>query len=110
MRKRNNFALKSGRRPAKGRIKAIAVFAAAAVGIYFLVSLVFGEMGFVKYYRMNAQHVSLLKDTAALKKDNERLIGLVRALKTDPDYIERVARDKLGLARRGEIVYYYDVP
>jgi cell division protein FtsB len=31
----------------------------------------------------------------------------VRSLKNDPAYLERLARDKIGLARPGEIVYYY---
>ena len=34
----------------------------------------------------------------------------VHSLKTDPAYMERIARDKLGLARPGEIVYYYGEP
>jgi cell division protein FtsB len=34
----------------------------------------------------------------------------VHALRSDPACIERIARDKLGLARQGEIVYYYGEP
>jgi cell division protein FtsB len=38
------------------------------------------------------------------------LLRDVHALKTDPDRMEQIARDKLGLARPGEIVYYYSEP
>jgi cell division protein FtsB len=45
-----------------------------------------------------------------MKKDNARLSKEVDALRTDPAFIERMARDKIGLARPGEVVYYYGDP
>jgi cell division protein FtsB len=86
------------------------VAAAALVVFYLLTSFIFGEMGLIKYYRMQAQYNSLTQEIATLKQDNARLLRDVHALKTDPDYLEILARDKLGLARQGEIVYYYDEP
>lgn len=84
------------------------IFVLAAAGaIYLLASLVLGEMGMVKYFRMKAQYRSLMEEIAALKQDNVKLAREVHALRTDPGCIERIARDKLGLARPGEIVYYY---
>jgi cell division protein FtsB len=64
----------------------------------------------VKYYRMKAQYTALTEEIAKLKQDNAKLGVDVRSLKTDPACIERIARDKLGLARPGEIVYYYGEP
>ncbi len=90
---------------AKKKVLLIALSAAAA--LYLLVSFIFGEMGIVKYYRMEAQYRSLTADIERLKQDNDKLAREVRLLKTDPAVIERLARDKLGLARPGEIVYYY---
>jgi len=78
--------------------------------LYFLVTRVVGEMGVVKYYRMKAQYYDLTGEIAKLKQDNIRLRKDVDSLKNDPAYLERVARDKLGLARPGEIVYYYGQP
>jgi cell division protein FtsB len=88
----------------KKALMAIAVLAF----FYLLASFIFGEMGLIKYYRMKAQYNSLTKDITTLKQDNARLFREVHALKADPDYMEILARDKLGLAREGEIVYYYD--
>jgi cell division protein FtsB len=34
----------------------------------------------------------------------------VSALRTDSAFLERMARDKIGLARPGEVVYYYGDP
>ncbi len=78
--------------------------------LYFLVTRVLGEMGAVKYYRMKAQYTAITEEIARLKQDNVRLGKDVYSLKNDPAYLERVARDKLGFARPGEIVYYYGEP
>jgi len=81
-----------------------------AGGVVFLWSLVMGEMGIVKYSRMKAQEGALRAEIVHLKQDNLRLLQEVRDLKHDPAYLERLARDKIGLARPGEIVYYYGDP
>ncbi len=106
MRKRN-YA-KVDRSTKTGRRKKLLIAAMIPLGVYFLITFVFGEMGLVKYYRMKAQYQALTQEIAELKQDNVRLMREVRALKADPAYIEKLARDKLGLARNGEIVYYYD--
>jgi len=80
------------------------------LGIYLLVSFIFGEMGVVKYSRMKLQYRSVNQEIAALRQANVQLSQEVRSLKTDAAYLERIARDKLGLARPGEIVYYYGEP
>lgn len=108
MRKRNY--LKSDRNSRNARNRKMffaAVFLAAA---YLLASLIFGEMGLIKYYRMKARYDSLTREIASLRHDNAKLMKDVRALRNDPDHLERIARDKLGLARPGEIVYYYGEP
>jgi cell division protein FtsB len=106
MRKRN-YA-KVDRSMKTGRMKKLLIAAMIPVGVYFLVTFVFGEMGLVKYYRMKSQYQALTQEIAELKQANILLMREVRALKTDPVYIEKLARDKLGLARNGEVVYYYD--
>jgi len=90
--------------------KNLLIVAGVLLLIYFLVTRVVGEMGVVKYYRMKAQYYDLTGEIAKLKQDNIRLRKDVDSLKNDPAYLERVARDKLGLARPGEIVYYYGQP
>jgi cell division protein FtsB len=91
--------------------KRLLVALVIAAGLLFLWSLIVGEMGVVKYYRMSAHARSLRSEIDHLKKDNARLSQEVSALRSDPAYIERVARDKIGLARPGEVVYFYgDAP
>lgn len=108
MRKRNY--MKTSRSSPSGRRKILVIAASTLLGLYLIGSFILGEMGLVKYYRMKSQHTLLTEKIVRLKQDNAKLIRDVRALKSDPAYLERIARDKLGLARRGEIVYYYGEP
>ncbi len=108
MRKRNT--LKSDRKFWGSHGRKLIVAAAILLALYLTANLIFGEMGIIKYLRMMAQYNALTQDIATLNLDNMKLAREVRELKTDPNYIEQIARDKLGLARQGEIVYYYDEP
>ncbi len=105
MRKRNYLKIDRGSK--SGRRKKLAIAAGILFSIYLLSSFVLGEMGLVKYYRMKSQYNTLSDDISKLRLDNARLTGEVHELRSDPAYLERIARDKLGLARPGEIVYYY---
>jgi cell division protein FtsB len=108
MRKRNY--LKVDRSSHAARRKKLFLGIGVLLGLYFLASFTLGEMGLVKYYRMKAQYHALNEDISQLKQDNAKLTKDVHSLRSDPACIERIARDKLGLARPGEIVYYYGKP
>lgn len=108
MRKRNY--LKTDRSIWLARRNKLFMAAGILLLLYFLATRVLGDMGVVKYYRMKAQYNTLTEEIANLKQDNTRLRRDVYSLKNDPAYLERIARDKLGLARPGEIVYYYGDP
>lgn len=108
MRKRNYLKIERGVRERRRRVMLVA--AVSLVVLYLLASFIFGEMGVIKYFRMKAQYNRLTREIGILGSENAKLGNEVRMLRTDPDYIERVARDKLGLARPGEIVYYYADP
>jgi cell division protein FtsB len=108
MPKRNYIKTDRGARTA--RWKRLLIAACIIFAAYFLASFILGEMGLIKYYRMKEQYTALTEEIALLKRDNENLRKTVHSLKNDPAYIERIARDKLGLARPGEIVYYYGEP
>jgi cell division protein FtsB len=90
--------------------KRLFIAGAVLVSIIALWKFVVGEMGVVKYYRMSAHADDLRNEIEHLKKDNARLSKEVTSLKTDAAFLERMARDKIGLARPGEVVYYYGDP
>jgi len=100
--------MKTDRSSRNARWKKLFAAAGILLCLYLSATFIFGEMGLVKYYRMKEQYAALMEGVAVLKQDNVRLRKDVYSLKNDTAYLERVARDKLGLARPGEIVYYYD--
>lgn len=50
----------------------------------------------------NAQYKKQIED---LKNEQVRLLEEGRRLKDDPEYLEKVARERMGLIRKGETVY-----
>ena len=41
-----------------------------------------------------------------LKEEHQGLLEEKRLLEEDPDYLEKVAREKMGLIREGEVIYH----
>lgn len=74
-----------------------------------LLSLLFGEMGLLKFMKMKQTYARIRRENQAIQEENERLGRRIKMLKTDPDAIEQIARDRLGLAKEGELIYeFYD--
>lgn len=76
--------------------------------LYFVLSFIFGDMGLTSHYRMKRTYQRLEKEVDHIGKENERLRKEVEALKTDPHYIEKLARERLDLSKEGEIIYQYE--
>jgi cell division protein FtsB len=89
------------------RIATAAVIAAALVFGYHAI---FGENGISVYQQRRAEDRAVQKRIAQLQQENARLAQHVKALKTDPDAIEREARDRLRYARPGEVIWTEDQP
>jgi len=68
---------------------------------------VFGGRGVVEFWRLRAQAQHLESDVAALHGQLAREMAMVRALKSDDQTIERLAREGLGMAKKGEVIYLF---
>ena len=70
-----------------------------------LVHDIFGAHGFIAM-RRTQKEIELVRDQIGkLTNENKSLSSQVNSLKTDPKAIERIAREEMGLARPGEIIY-----
>lgn len=85
----------------------LSVAGTALLSAYFIFSLIFSELGLIKYISMKGEYNNLKKEISRIETDNRQLRKDVEALKTDPDYIEALARERLGLAKEGEIIYRF---
>jgi cell division protein FtsB len=82
--------------------------AAGALFIFYLMASFFlGERGLFRYMKMRQEKAALTADIASLKSSNAELQKKVESLKTDPEYIESLAREQ-GLVKDGETVYQYE--
>lgn len=70
-----------------------------------LVHDVFGDHGFLAMRRAQKELAQLQQEIQQLSEENAHLADQVKALKTDPRIIERIAREEMGLAKPGELIF-----
>jgi len=82
------------------------IFAAMAFTVVSLIfSFFFGDMGLFNFSKMKAASAQARQEVALLEIENQQLLHEIQLLKTDPFYVEAIARERLGLVKKGEIVY-----
>jgi len=74
---------------------------------FFLLLLqdVFGTHGLVAMHRSKNQIQRVQTQISQLDHENQQLQQRIHSLKTDPAAIEKIARDRMGLARPGEMIF-----
>jgi len=82
----------------------------AIYAVIFLVCLLgyralFGANGFVVYEQKKAETEKLGREIRELQEENDRRQNSIKALKNDPETIEKEAREQLRYARPGEVIY-----
>ena len=83
----------------------IATALAVVLAIVFGYHVVAGRNGITAYEQKRAEDRELRRRIETLQEESDRLKDHVEHLKSDPDAIEREARERLHYARQGEIIY-----
>jgi cell division protein FtsB len=86
------------RRKAAGLASVIALIA-------LVVGSLFGDRGMLQLVTQRQKAQALGRQLDDLRTENVALAAEISALKADPRAIERLAREQLGLARPGEVVF-----
>lgn len=75
----------------------------------FLMSMLitFGKRGIVDNYAMKERLMALKKVNNDIALENRELSKKAALLKSDLQYIEMVARNEIGMVRKGDLVYRY---
>ena len=81
------------------------IVAACLLGVFFWYLPVFEQNE-----RMREKIMALEAQVKAEEGKKEYFERAIRNLKEDPKTVERLAREKLGLAKPGETVIYFDPP
>jgi cell division protein FtsB len=83
----------------------IATVAVVGLTAWLFVHVMFGANGMVIYKKKRGEYVSLQKDIQALQKENDEYTQQIKALESDPNMIEKEAREQLHYARPGDVVF-----
>ena len=79
----------------------------AAIVILAVLFAVVGHQNFKEYGQFREKEIQLGERIAAEKAEYERQRKYYRKLTNDPLFLEAVIRERLGYARKGEIIFRF---
>ena len=77
--------------------------------VMFLITVI-GSYGILATDRLEAHDQKLVQKLETMKLEQVLMTEEIYALKTNPAYIELIARKQLGLVRSGELIFYLPQP
>jgi len=101
----------SGRRarkresPWRLRLRRGGIYAGGALLLLVLMHTLFGPYGYLSMKRSERESEQIRQEIDRLDRENSQLSDQIRALQTDPAAIEKAAREDMGLARPGELIF-----
>lgn len=78
----------------------------AAFGIVMLLISLIGDYGVLATHALQQREIRLLSKWTEQKEQQALLLEEIHALRTNPAYIEAVARRELGLVHSNELIYH----
>lgn len=73
--------------------------------VLFVIAAVYGDHGLMHLLRLRNDQQQLEHTAFMLQQRNEHLRQQIRRLQSDDWYLEKLARERLGLVKKGEIIY-----
>jgi len=99
-----SVSIHDSRRTTQVTLKAV-VLLASVVTVVFFISFMFSDRGLPELQHARTRVAALRADIAKLERENERLRAEIDSVKRSSYAIERIAREDLGMAKQGEVVY-----
>ena len=75
------------------------------VAITLLIIFIFGDHGLFQLYTLKAERKKVQKQITELRKNREALLVEKNRLENDLEYIEKLARERFRMAKKGEKVF-----
>ena len=82
-------------------------FLILCIAIFSLSFLTWSEFGLIKHFRIKKEFCKKQHELIALQKEVKKLKKKLTAWKTDPFYIEKMAREELCMGYPNEVVYLF---
>ena len=92
------------RRATQVTLKAV-VLLSGVLTLVFLISFVFSDRGLPELQHSRTRVANLRSEIARLETDNARLRAEIDSVKKSTYAVERIAREDLGMSKKGELVY-----
>ncbi|CUT01136.1 Septum formation initiator [Candidatus Kryptobacter tengchongensis] len=73
--------------------------------IALFIYLIFAEKGILKRINLEIERAKLKKEIELIEKENASLRQKIHELETNPKAVEKIAREKYGMAKEGEEVF-----
>jgi len=73
-----------------------------------IVLMTFGRNGLFKLYRLKREKATIATYNETLKAKNKAMRVEIARLKSDKEYISKVAREELGMIGENEVIYRFD--
>jgi cell division protein FtsB len=71
----------------------------------FIIFFVIGDYGLYQIYLLNKQKSQIQSHIEQLKTERDSLVAEIPRLENDLDYIEKLARERYRMAKKGEKVF-----
>ena len=75
------------------------------IGTFLLAYVMFGNHGVLTRIRLERQRGDMIEKVRQAEEETKKLQAQIKALEGDKKTIEKIAREKYGMAREGETVY-----
>jgi cell division protein FtsB len=76
--------------------------------LYLFITLLFGDMGLLQYRELAGKKIRLEAQVTEIGRENEQIRSEIKAIREDPFYKEKHAREDFGLAKPDEYIFQYD--
>lgn len=97
------------RRATQVTLKAVTLLS-GVLTIVFLVSFFFSDRGIAELQHARRRVADLRGEISRLSAENARLRAEIESAKNSTWSVERIAREDLGMARQGEVIYMLPRP
>jgi cell division protein FtsB len=100
----SSVSVHESRRTTQVTLKVV-VLLASVLCVVFAISFVFSDRGLPELQNARTRVSKLRTDIAQLETENARLRAEIESVKKSSYAIERIAREDLGMSKKGETVY-----
>ncbi len=100
----SSVSIHESRRATQVTLKVV-VLLASVLCVVFAISFVFSDRGLPELQNARTRVADLRANIARLENENTRLRAEIESVKRSSYAIERIAREDLGMSKKGETVY-----